>query len=89
MYITCILYLFRKKMKRMTLEEVKKIIQKELTEYKGGAIENLFEEKGLSASDARTARRILSGERKNPGLKTISRILNALGYDVRALKNTN
>lgn len=79
------MYLLNPK-KRMALEKIKEIIEKEVDDYTGGAIENLFQEKGLSISDARTARRILNGERENPGLKTISKILNALGYDVRAIK---
>jgi len=73
----------------MALEKIKEIIEKEVDDYTGGAIENLFQEKGLSVSDARTARRIMNGERKNPGIKTIKKILNALGYDVQLLKNTS
>ncbi len=71
----------------MTIEEVKKVIQHELDKYEGGAIERLFEEKGLTLNDARQARRILNGERENPGIATVNRILRALGYEAYISKD--
>ena len=72
----------------LTIDNIAKLIDKSLRES-GQSVEDFCAERGLSASQARTLRRIINKEIQRPGLPMVNDILNALGYDIVIVGKTD
>lgn len=69
----------QKKVVELTIEEVKKIVIKELNDT-DMSIEDFCVSLGMGGVEARYLRRVLKGEVTHPRVEKLNKILNAMGY---------